>query len=155
MQLDTQRLIMYPLDSISLSEVVKEYAGKNAELCLAYKEMLTGALKSKDKYEWYSPWVILLRENNQKVGYAGFRGIAVNGAVEIGYGIDEDYCGRGYATEAVDTMCRWALISDGVHAVEAEACADNMKSIKVLYKCGFAPTGKKGMEGIRFKRTII
>lgn len=153
-QIETQRLKMYPLDSEALSALVLRYKEINEELSIAYKEMLDGVLDNADEYEWYSPWEITLKESNLKIGYAGFHGACVNGIVEIGYGIDEECRNNGYATEAVFELCRWALKSDGVNSVEAEACIDNMASIKVLYKCGFAPTGEKGIEGIRFRRTF-
>ena len=68
----------------------------------------------------------------------------------IGYGIDEEYQGHGYATEAVKAAVKWAFSKPEVNAVEAETDPDNIASQKVLEKCGFQPNGEMGEEGPRF-----
>jgi RimJ/RimL family protein N-acetyltransferase len=82
-----------------------------------------------------------------------FKGPCTDGAVEIGYGLREGFCGKGYMTEAVKTVTRWALTRPGVTRVEAETDPGNAASQRVLSACGFVPTGETGEEGPRFVLT--
>lgn len=62
------------------------------------------------------------------------------GVVEIGYGLAEPFRGQGYATEAVDGMCRWLFGQGGAAVITATGvAADNLASRRVLEKLGFAP----------------
>ena len=115
----------------------------------AYTEMLDGALSHPNKRTWYAIWMIELRDGTH-VGELCFKGISPDGAVEIGYGIDGDFEGCGYATEAVSAVTAWAFQQDGITRVEAEAEEDNLASLRVLEKSGFVPTGERGEEGPRF-----
>ncbi|MDO5446140.1 MAG: GNAT family N-acetyltransferase, partial [Eubacteriales bacterium] len=71
-----------------------------------------------------------------------------------GYGIEENYQGCGYATEAVSALVDWALKQPGVMSVMAETEASNIASQRVLKKSGFIPTGEAGEEGPLFVRRI-
>ena len=79
-----------------------------------------------------------------------FKGISENGVVEIGYGINAEYENKGYTTEAVKAVAKWASTQDNVKQIEAEAEESNIASIRVLEKCNFVPNGEMGEEGIRF-----
>ena len=115
----------------------------------AYTEMLNGALAHPNERVWYAMWMIELRDGTH-VGELCFKGISPDGAVEIGYGIDERYQGHGYATEAVSAVTAWAAQQEGISRIEAEAEEDNIASLRVLEKSGFVPTGERGEEGSRF-----
>lgn len=115
----------------------------------AYTEMLNGAISHPNERAWYAIWMIELRDGTH-VGELCFKGVAPDGAVEIGYGIDESYEGRGYATEAVSAVTAWASRQEGIKCVEAEAEEDNLASLRVLEKSGFVPNGERGEEGPRF-----
>ncbi len=115
----------------------------------AYEEMSSGCLAHPDKREWYAPWMIELKEGTH-VGELCFMGPPSEGAVEIGYGISEEYRNRGYASEAVKAVSAWALDRPEIAAVEAETDPENRASQKVLAKAGFLPTGTTGEEGPRF-----
>ncbi|MBO7393880.1 MAG: GNAT family N-acetyltransferase [Abditibacteriota bacterium] len=116
----------------------------------AYEEMSSGCLAHPDKREWYAPWMIELKDGTH-VGELCFMGPPSEGAVEIGYGISEEYRNRGYASEAVKALSAWALDRPGVAAVEAETEPGNRASQRVLAKAGFIPTGTAGKEGPRYR----
>ena len=72
------------------------------------------------------------------VGSADFKDLPDSGGlVEIGYGLGREYEGRGYMTEAVCAMCRWAISQDNVRHVTAETDLDGLASQKLLLRCGF------------------
>lgn len=131
-----------------MANAVKAYKENAPGLSAAYQEMLDGCILNPAQYYWYCAWKILLKDNQEQIGDACFKGFN-NGSPEIGYGINDAYWGRGYATEAVAALCEWAFTMPGVVAVEAEAEADNERSKRVLSKLGFAHTGKAGKEGPR------
>ena len=115
----------------------------------AYTEMLNGAIAHPRQRAWYAMWMIELRDGTH-IGELCFRGVSPDGAVEIGYGIDERYQDRGYATEAVSAVTAWAAQQGGITRVEAEAEDENIASLRVLEKSGFVPNGERGDEGPRF-----
>lgn len=121
------------------------------ELRKAYQEMLDGYLAHPEQGEWYAIWMVTRRDGVQ-VGDLCFKGLNEDGSVEIGYGINDELQGQGYATEAVIAAVDWALKQNGVSRVEAETEPNNAASQRVLAKCGFVPNGLIGEEGPRYVR---
>ena len=145
--IETKQLRIYPATQAQMKAFIA--AETDAELKKAYTEMLDGCLRNPNQWEWYAMWMIELRDGTH-IGDLCFTGLGANGAVEIGYGILEEYQGRGYATEAVCAAVNWALQQPGVTRVEAETEQNNRASKRVLEKCGFLPSGTVGEEGPRF-----
>lgn len=143
----TSRLKIYTATREQMEGVIAAEA--DPEMKKAYGEMLEGCLKEPEKWEWYAMWRIELNDGTP-IGDLCFKGIDEKGLPEIGYGIEPEYQGRGYATEAVKAAVKWAFSQPLVKAVEAETDPDNTASKKVLLKCGFQLTGEIGEEGPRF-----
>jgi RimJ/RimL family protein N-acetyltransferase len=57
---------------------------------------------------------------------------------EVTYWLGRDYWGRGIATQALNSMLRLVV----ARPIFARAAADNIRSIRVLQKCGFKIIGK-------------
>ena len=145
----TERLKIYPISIATMKEVVENE--KNEILKIAYKEMLDGCLNNPENYIWYTLWFMELKDSaNKIVGNLSFKGLSENGIVEIGYGINDGYENKGYTTEAVGAIVKWASTQENVKQIEAEAEEINIASIRVLEKCNFSPNGEMGQEGIRF-----
>ena len=145
----TERMKVYPISIEKMKEIVE--IEKNEILKIAYKEMLDGCLNYPENYIWYTLWFMELKDSeNEIIGTLSFKGIDDKGIVEIGYGINEVYGNRGYMTEAVRAVVKWASEQPDVKQIEAEAEKDNIASIRVLEKCNFVPNGEIGKEGIRF-----
>ena len=115
----------------------------------AYTEMLNGCLENPEQWEWYAIWMIELKDGTH-IGELCFKGLDSDGIVEIGYGILKKYQGKGYATEAVKAISKWAFQEPKVTAIKAETDDKNIASKRVLEKCGFVFTGKIGKEGPRY-----
>ena len=128
-------------------------AQTDEDMRAAYSEMLAGCLKAPTQREWFAAWFIETTAG-ERIGELCFKGIADDGAVEIGYGLHPEHWGKGYATEAVRALCDWAAKQAGVTRIEAETDADNLASQRVLEKSGFLPTGETGEEGPRYIRRI-
>lgn len=149
-QIKTERLIIEPMTLEELQNLIDLYINESPDLSQAYREMLENCLSHPNQYLWYTSWKICSKRDNTIVGYAGFKGLSDSGCVEIGYGIDNEYEGNGFATEAVKGICEWAFSTDLVTCIEAETESDNIVSQKVLQKNGFISTGSIGEEGPKF-----
>lgn len=147
--IQTKRLRLVPASDAQMARQMEETPVP--ELKAAYGEMLSGATAHPDEREWYVLWNIELTDTpGTVVGNLCFHGTPINGAVELGYGTNPGFEGRGYMTEAVTAVAAWAAAQPGVLRVEAETAPDNAASMRVLQKAGFVPTGAVGDEGPRF-----
>ncbi|MBQ3338414.1 MAG: GNAT family N-acetyltransferase [Atopobiaceae bacterium] len=145
--IDTERLRIYPASREQMEAAIA--SEQDEELKKAYAEMLDGCIRNPDQWAWYARWMIEQKDGTH-IGDLCFKGLQDDGVVEIGYGILDEYQGQGYATEAVQAACRWAFQHAEVKALEAEADAGNIASLRVLEKCGFRVNGSIGEEGPRF-----
>ncbi|TDD70164.1 GNAT family N-acetyltransferase [Actinomadura rubrisoli] len=60
---------------------------------------------------------------------------------EVGYGMRPSARGRGYATETLSLVSRWALGACGLYRVELRALTTNHASIRVAEKAGYRREG--------------
>jgi len=88
-------------------------------------------------------WKVFLRIEERgtgdhvgEVGYTVEAVTPVGKLVGLGYFICPQYWGRGYTTEAVAELLRYAFIEDGVYRVSTGCLADNKGSERVMQKCG-------------------
>ncbi|MGI9355643.1 MAG: GNAT family N-acetyltransferase [Rhizobiaceae bacterium] len=59
----------------------------------------------------------------------------------LGYWMGEEFAGRGYMREAVDTICENAFNAHKLHRVEAATVVENERSQRLLLRCGFRQEG--------------
>ena len=145
--IETKRLRLRPASRAEMEAVIA--AEEDPELRKAYSEMLAGCLARPEQWDWYAMWFIEERDGT-RIGDLCFKGPGADGNPELGYGVLEEYQGRGFATEAVQGALAWAFRHPEVRSVEAETDPENGASQRVLAKCGFVPTGAFGEEGPRF-----
>ena len=119
------------------------------EMKAAYGEMFAGCQANPEQRQWYAVWFLRLK-SGEIIGDYCFKGLLADGSTEIGYGLEPDYWGKGYATEAVIAAVGWAQKQPCVKRIEAETEPGNIASQRVLEKAGFIPTGTNGEEGPRF-----
>lgn len=147
--IETDRMFLTLASDEEMEKLIEN--SSNEVMRWAYTEMLEGARMHPDKREYYAAWLILLKEEAKRhIGDFSFKGITEDGMIEIGYGIKPEYEGKGYMTEAVKAIAKWAYERPEVTRIEAEAAENNIASIRVLTKAGFIPTGEMGEEGPRF-----
>ncbi len=147
--LEADRLVVYAASEKEMNSIIE--TERDEHLRNAYREMLRGSLEHEEDWGWYAMWLIV-RKDGAHIGNLSFKGSPVDGVVELGYGIAEEYRGLGYATEAVETILEWAFDQPGVTRVAAETEPGNDASRRVLEKCGFRPSGSMGREGTRYER---
>ena len=149
LEIKTKRLTLRPMSDGEIEAQMERI--DDDDLRAAYGEMLDGCKRDPENRIWYAPWKMTLKDTQESIGDLCFKGPVKNHAVEIGYGVQPEQGGRGYATEALRAMTQWAFNQKDVIFVEAETTPNNKASQRVLEKCGFAPDGV-GAEGPRFVR---
>lgn len=90
---------------------------------------------------WTHGFRLVLRESGSIVGTCAFKGPPDDGIVEVAYGIDPEFEGRGFATEATRALVDFASGDAGVKVVRAHILLDARASKRVLEKCGFRYVG--------------
>ncbi len=148
LEIKTERMTLRPMSDGEIQALMERL--DSDEERAAYGEMLDGCQRDPENRIWYAPWKMALKDGPEYIGDLDFKGPAKAHAVEIGYGVQPEYEGHGYTTEAVKAMAKWAFQQKDVVFVEAETAPDNRASQRVLEKCGFVPDGTMGEEGPRF-----
>ncbi len=69
-------------------------------------------------------------------------------SAEIGYGVRSDERGKGYASEALGAVARWALTEGGIQRAWLTANTDNVASVRVAEKAGFRREGTLRRAGL-------
>jgi RimJ/RimL family protein N-acetyltransferase len=91
----------------------------------------------------FAPWVAVLRETGDVVGWGGLMTDPFDPGwgPEVGYFIDKACWRRGLASEIVGAALALAFAKIGLPEVRAFACPENPASIRVLEKLGFQLQG--------------
>lgn len=98
-------------------------------------------------------FVIILKENNQVIGWAGlkYNRKMVNSKVDfydIGYRLNEQFWGKGYASEASFAWLNYGFNVMKIENMEAAAHIDNIASNRILQKIGMKMTEQYLEDGI-------
>jgi [ribosomal protein S5]-alanine N-acetyltransferase len=92
----------------------------------------------------WGPWLMVLDAERTMVGDAGFTGRPKgDGMAELGYGVLPAFRRQGLATEAGETLIRWAF-EHAATAVVARCEESNVASVRVLEKLGMRLIGRAG-----------
>ncbi|MFD1739560.1 GNAT family N-acetyltransferase [Bacillus salitolerans] len=84
---------------------------------------------------------IFINNTNQLIGSIGLYKFVPGDKYVLGYSLDRDLYGKGYMTEAVQLMVKFAFKQIGAHRIEAGVMPRNIGSAKVLEKVGFVREG--------------
>jgi RimJ/RimL family protein N-acetyltransferase len=88
---------------------------------------------------WFQ-FVLIERDANILIGDIGIHFLETepeNLQVEIGYTLDKEFRGKGYATEAVKTIIDFLIYSLNKHRVIASIDPENKDSIRLVERLGF------------------
>ena len=153
----TERLLLQPLTHEQLLQYIKNDGALEAALQLnpsgrIISEELKEALEqtivpnvadSHKNYLFNTLWTMILTSENKMVGDLCFVGEPnAAGEIEIGYGTYDEHRKKGYMTEAVGGMVRWAAQQPGVRAIIASTEKNNPASSSVLQKNNFVKSGE-------------
>ncbi len=128
---------------------------QSTEEILAWVDSLDAATRAEISPGWLArirtatapdPWThgftIMHRASGATIGTCAYKGPPdADETVEIAYGVDLAYQGRGFATEAAQALVAYALSSGRVRVVRAHTRLDGKAPVRVLEKLGFTCVG--------------
>ncbi len=156
--LGTERLLLRPM-KVSDCFDMYDYAKRQSvtryltwsphydiEYTKEYLQYIVNHYRLGDFYDW----AVVLRDEGRMIGTCGFtRFHFQNDAAEVGYVLNPDYHGKGYATEAVRAVLSFGFENLHLHRIEAKYIVGNDASRKVMEKCGMK------FEGVRRGEMLI
>jgi [ribosomal protein S5]-alanine N-acetyltransferase len=155
--IETERLILEPLNYNQLIKYIRLDNSLENELNLneskrtispELKEaleqtILPNVLDPQKNYLFSTLWTVISKEENKMVGDLCFVGEPnANGEVEIGYGTYEEFRKRGFMTEAVSAMIKWAKNQPDIRTIIASTDKTNVDSFSILQKNNFTKSGE-------------
>lgn len=95
-------------------------------------------IQSYDHYQkyGYGRWTIRRKSDNAYLGFCGLKYHETTKEIDLGYRLDHEYWGNGYATEAAQACLDYGLNILNLTKIIGRAQAENKASIKVLEKIG-------------------
>jgi RimJ/RimL family protein N-acetyltransferase len=150
--LETERLFIKPLsfDELQkykeLNNCLEASLGLNSytrtlptEVKEALEQVILPQVAKPGNNPLYSTfWTMIDKEQKLIVGDLCFKGPPnEQGEIEIGYGTYEDFQGKGFMTEAIGAVAKWAMQQPDVQAVIAETDINNLPSQKNLSRNNF------------------
>ena len=152
MQIKLNDLYLYPLNaeefSLWINDLPQLEKNLNSTYCaekvdgilkdVILSQLILGLSDSPNNWNWYTCWFLIRKSDKKIIGILSFKGIPnSNGEVNIGYALAEEFRHKGYMTQAVLAICKWAKQHKEVKSIIAETKTDNYSSQKLLKRCGF------------------
>lgn len=151
-ELKTERLILRRLKRTDASDMyeyacrpeVTKYLLWTPHPSKQYTERYLAYIQTRYYIGEFYDWALTLRDSGKMIGTCGFTSFDfTNGSAEIGYVLNPDYWGQGYAAEAIRAVMRIGFLVFGFHRIEAKFMEDNAQSLRVTEKVGMK------FEGVR------
>lgn len=109
----------------------------------------TDPISGHEEREWWEATAedddvhLLVCADDEGVGTVGLTDVIdVAGSAEVGYFFGPDAWGKGYATDAVRTLCRYGFAERRLAKLYAHVFETNPASARVLEKVGFREEGR-------------
>ena len=155
--IETERLVLKPLTHDQLIKYIRLDNSLEAELNLnqtartispelkeALEQTILPNVSDPGKnYLFSTLWTVISTEENKMVGDLCFVGEPnTEGEVEIGYGTYEEFRKRGFMTEAVAGMIKWAEKQPNIRSIIASTEKSNIDSYSILERNNFIKSGE-------------
>ena len=147
--LETDRLLLFPYTAENLKLFNDDLGAFEETYGVVYHgeeldHLLAGFLKrlqkeiedDPDNYLFFTEFLLVLKENGHIIGSIDYKYIPVNAVTEVGYGMNPRYQGHGYMSEALTAFLKFGQRL-GIKTVLADTLKDNIRSQRVLQRCGF------------------
>jgi [ribosomal protein S5]-alanine N-acetyltransferase len=135
---DWQVVFAYQSDPLYL--LYNNWTHRTQKDVCEFIEMFIGQQKEQPRTKFQL--AIILKEENQLIGNCGIR---VNDPemreANIGYELNTQYWGQGYATEAAQAILKFGFEELKMHRIWSWCVVQNVASVKVLEKIGMRCEG--------------
>lgn len=142
--IETERLILRPFTEEDFEtlckirsdeEVMKYMGGPESTKREKIRERFDYYLEHQKKHG-YASSAVILKETNEMIGSAGLQHLDDGEEIEVGYGFDKPFWGKGYASEAAEAWLRHGFENLGMERIVAVAIPENTGSRHVMEKLG-------------------
>ncbi len=156
--LETARLLLRPLakeDAVDMFDYARRQDTSRFLLwsphpSLAYTRSYLAMIGRFYRKGQFFDWAVVERSSGRMIGTCGFTRLAEQHKTgEIGYVLNPDYHGRGYATEAVEAVIRFGFETLELNRIEGRYMVENLPSRRVMERCGLA------FEGIQRQSMLV
>jgi RimJ/RimL family protein N-acetyltransferase len=146
MSIETEHLVLHPITPAEARRIVSQTPGTGDVWADGFPRtddldglgMLLRADGDATEAPPYGSMLITERASRNAIGTIGFYGPPdEEGQVTIGYGLVEQYRGRGLGTEALEAVVAYCRTRPEVKAILADTEVTNKVSQRVLEKSGF------------------
>lgn len=144
------------MESVVNADIPEKWPGR-ALVERAFSASLE-SVRAEPELRLWGDRLMITRHGDRRllVGSVIFHGHPENGVAEIGYGVEENWQNKGFASEATRACVEWALEQSGVERVTATTPPWHTASIRVLERSGMARVGSEDHdtlgEVVRFER---
>ena len=141
MLIETDRLLLRPLTTADLDEVIEMHAMPEVIRTMgAYDRLAAGARLERNEREWaergHGLVAIIERATGRFVGRSGLKYWPQFDETEVGWVLRPDSWGHGFATEAGQACVEWGFAALDVPYLTAMIRPDNDRSIRVAERLG-------------------
>ncbi|MEP7267809.1 MAG: GNAT family N-acetyltransferase [Saprospiraceae bacterium] len=148
----TERLILKPLTYDQLLKYIKADNSLEDELRLnktsrkispelkeaLEKTILPNVADTRKDYLYSTLWTVILKDAKKMVGDICIVGEPnAKGEIEIGYGTYDEFRKKGFMTEAVGGIIKWAKSQPDIISIVASTEKENIASYTILLKNNF------------------
>ena len=155
--IETSRLILRPITEADAEDIFEYSKNDNVGVHAGWKAHAnieeTRELMSIIFLDKEGVYGIVLKESGKMIGSMGLiddHKRENNKARMLGYAIGEEYWGKGYTTEAAKTLIEYGFKELDLDLISAYCYPINMRSKRVLEKCGFQYEGTLRLAEERF-----
>ena len=128
--------------SYASREDVTEYLLWSPHKSRSYTHDYLRYVKARYAIGEFYDWAVVEKSSGRMIGTCGFtRFDCQNNSAEIGYVLNPEYHGLGYATEAAERVIRYGFEELGVNRIEARFMEGNTRSLRVMEKLGMSFEG--------------
>lgn len=107
------------------------------------EEQLKCQLEEWESGRSFRFYISPVREEKRIIGFVALNSVVMNAfcSCYLSYQLDKDYINRGLTTEAVEAAVKFGFRTLRLHRIEANIMPGNIRSIRVVEKCGFVNEG--------------
>ncbi len=156
--LETERLLLKNIGPEDRAFIYKQFSDPVVSKYLYDAEPVVSMGDADDIIEMFLQpeirthhrWILIRKSDNVKIGTCGFHCWNVNThEADVGYDLQEAYCGQGYMQEALNAIFAYAKEQMGLLKVTACISVENKGSIGLAKKLGFVRSGEQYNEVFR------
>ncbi|KKW75592.1 GCN5 family acetyltransferase [Acinetobacter sp. AG1] len=150
--IETARLILrqwQPEDYASFAQM-----SKNPQVMQYFPKLLTrtesdafiNKVRAIIELQSWGFWAVELKSNHQFIGFVGIHSqptqFSFSPCIEIGWRLDQAYWGKGYATEAAQSVLDFAFRELNFEKIVSFTSLENLRSQMLMQKLGMIKVGE-------------